>query len=195
MVAAWQRGDTLGQRRNEIEQQITNVFGAGSVPAWQTFVQSLPDGITLEELRDYAWAETDDQKNDLIGRIFARLNLPLPAVGVLPARVRMMTMHGAKGLSAKVVFIPGLEDEIIPGPRRQPYPALVLEAARLLYVSITRARAACILSYAQTRIVNGLFSRQHASRFTVSLNGAFGGRQGGLTGAEVQAIVQQVQNL
>jgi DNA helicase II / ATP-dependent DNA helicase PcrA len=195
VVAVWQRGDTLGQRRNEIDQLITNTFGAGSVPAWQAFVQNLPDGITLEELRDYAWAETDDQKNDLLGRIFTRLNLPIPAVGVLPARVRIMTMHGAKGLSAKVVFVPGLEDEIIPGPWRQPYPALVLEAARLLYVSITRARAACILSYAQARMVNGLFSRQHASRFAVSLNGAFGARQGGLTGAEVQAIVQQVQNL
>jgi DNA helicase II / ATP-dependent DNA helicase PcrA len=195
VVAAWLRGDTLAQRRNEIEQIITNTFGAGGIPAWQTFVQNLPDGITLEELRDYAWAETDDQKNDLLGRVFARLNLPLPAVGVLPARVRIMTMHGAKGLSAKVVFVPGLEDEIIPGPWRQPYPALVLEAARLLYVSITRARAACILSYAQTRMVNGVFSRQHASRFAASLNGAFGARQGGLTAAEVQAIVQQVQNL
>ena len=103
-----------------------------------------------------------------------------------------MTMHGAKGLSARIVFIPGLEEEIIPGPRRQPYPGLVLEAARLLYVSITRARAACILTYAQRRIVNGQFTNQHASRFTASLNGGFAQRQNGLTAGEVQAILQQI---
>ncbi|HIE47441.1 TPA: ATP-dependent helicase [Candidatus Bipolaricaulota bacterium] len=82
-----------------------------------------------------------------------------------------MTMHGAKGLSGQIVFIPGLEEEILPGPWRQPYPGLVLEAARLLYVSITRARAACILSHARTRIVNGRFSRQTASRFCPHLGG------------------------
>jgi superfamily I DNA/RNA helicase len=51
---------------------------------------------------------------------------------VLAPRVRIVSMHGAKGLSARVVFIPGLEDELFPGPWRQPYPGLVLEAARLL---------------------------------------------------------------
>jgi superfamily I DNA/RNA helicase len=56
-------------------------------------------------------------------------------------RVRVMTMHGAKGLSARVVFIPGLEHGVLPNAHQAPYPAQLLEAARLLYVSITRARA------------------------------------------------------
>ena len=33
-------------------------------------------------------------------------------------------MHGAKGLDAAVVFIPGLEEEEFPGPRRTPYRGL-----------------------------------------------------------------------
>jgi hypothetical protein len=38
-------------------------------------------------------------------------------------------MHGAKRLSAQVVFIPGLEEHIFPGPWRRPYPGLVFGKA------------------------------------------------------------------
>jgi DNA helicase II / ATP-dependent DNA helicase PcrA len=106
-----------------------------------------------------------------------------------------MTMHGSKGLSAKIVLVPGLEEEVLPGPWRQPYPGLVLEAARLLYVSVTRARAACILSYAQTRIVNGNFRNQAASRFVANLGGPFVGRVNSLNAAEVAQIADQVVHL
>jgi superfamily I DNA/RNA helicase len=149
-------------------------------------------GMTLEELRDYLLADTGEQQAALLQVVLERLNLPLPAAGVLPPRVRVMTMHGAKGLSGKVVFIPGLEEEILPGPWRQPYPGLVLEAARLLYVSITRARAACIISYAQRR---GQFGRHTPSRFTVHLGGPFFARAGGLSSVEVQHITNEVSHL
>lgn len=127
--------------------------------------------------------------------MLTRLNLPIPAAGVLPPRVRVMTMHGAKGLSAKVVFIPSLEEEILPGPWRQPYPGLVLEAARLLYVSITRARAACIISYAQTRVVHGQFGARTPSRFAASLDALFLPRTSALTAAEIQHITNEVSHL
>jgi superfamily I DNA/RNA helicase len=192
VIAGWLRGDTLAQRSNEIQQIIANTFGAPAVAEWQAFTGTLPVDISLEELRDLIWADTDEQQTTILTSVLTRLNQPIPAAGVLPPRVRIMTMHGAKGLSARIVFIPGLEEEIIPGPRRQPYPGLVLEAARLLYVSITRARAACILTHAERRIVNGQFTIQHPSRFTASLNGAFALRQNGLIAAEVQAVLQQI---
>src|ERR1039457_3661434 len=97
-----------------------------------------------------------------------------------------------RGLSGRVVFIPGLEEAIFPGPRRQPYPGLVLEAARLLYVSITRARAACVLSYATHRRVQGRVQAVAASRFTTSLNGAFVHRNVGLQPGEVQQVMADV---
>jgi len=106
-----------------------------------------------------------------------------------------MTMHGAKGLSGKIVFVPGLEEEILPGPWRQPYPGLVLEAARLLYVSITRARAACIISYARTRIVHGQFGNQTPSRFATSLGGPFVARTSGLNAVEVGHITNEMSHL
>src|ERR1019366_8031488 len=98
-------------------------------------------------------------------------------------------------LSARVVFIPGLEEHIFPGPWRQPSPGLVLEAARLLYVSITRARAACILTYATTRRIQGPVRATAASRFTASLNGPFVGRANGLQQAELQQIIAEIANL
>jgi DNA helicase-2/ATP-dependent DNA helicase PcrA len=192
VIGAWVRGDTLAQRGNDIQQIVTNTFGATGVAGWQAFTATLPPDISLEELRDLIWADTDEQQTTILTGVLTRLNQAIPAAGVLPPRVRIMTMHGAKGLSARIVFIPGLEEEIIPGPRRQPYPGLVLEAARLLYVSITRARAACILTRAERRIVNGQFMNQHPSRFTASLNGAFALRQNGLDPAEVQAVLQQI---
>ena len=106
-----------------------------------------------------------------------------------------MTMHGAKGLGATVVFVPGLEESVLPGNFRQPYPGLVLEAARLLYVSITRARAACILSYADERLVYGGMVRQHPSHFLMHVGGAFRHQDAGLTNSEVTAIVAARANL
>jgi DNA helicase II / ATP-dependent DNA helicase PcrA len=148
----------------------------------------LPRGIILEELRNYVWADADEQQTKVLEEVYERLNLSLPAAGLLPQRIRIMTMHGAKGLSSDVVIIPGLEDEILPGPRRKPYPGLVLEAARLLYVSITRVRVACMVSYARRRFVYGKASAQHSSRFNVSLDGPFFERNEGLNTAEAREI-------
>jgi DNA helicase-2/ATP-dependent DNA helicase PcrA len=106
-----------------------------------------------------------------------------------------MTFHGAKGLSAKVVFIPGLEEDILPGPKRIPYNGLVLEAARMLYVSITRARAACILSYSRNRFINGNNARQTPSRFLKNLNGAFIPRNDPFSDQEADEIIASCNNL
>jgi len=106
-----------------------------------------------------------------------------------------MSLHGAKGLSSRIVFVPGLEEHIFPGPWRQPYPGLVLEAARLLYVSVTRARAACVLTYAAQRRMQGPMQGTAASRFTASLNGPFVGRANGLQQPEVQQIIAEIANL
>jgi superfamily I DNA/RNA helicase len=97
--------------------------------------------------------------------------------------------HRVKGLSAKVVFIPGLEEEVFPGPRRRPYAGLVEEAARLQYVSITRARAACILSFASRRVVHGQLTQHAPTRFNRFTGGAFAPQMDGLTPALAARIV------
>ncbi|MBN1460437.1 MAG: ATP-dependent helicase [Armatimonadetes bacterium] len=66
-----------------------------------------------------------------------------------PVRVNILTMHQAKGLSADTVFIPGAEDEYVPG--RQLQEPLLSDERRLLYVSMTRARKRLFISYCESR--------------------------------------------
>lgn len=56
----------------------------------------------------------------------------------VPGNVTITTMHGAKGLSADVVIVLQVEDEMIPGEGGDEIAEN--EARRLLYVSLTRAR-------------------------------------------------------
>jgi hypothetical protein len=194
-VGGWLPTDTLATRLAEIAAVLTATFSAAEAQTWQNYAAALPADMTLEELRNWLWADSDEQQMAVLQAVFTRLNQQMPAAAMLPPRVRIMSMHGAKGLSSPIVFVPGLEEHIFPGPWRQPYPGLVLEAARLLYVSITRARAVCILSYAAQRRVQGPMRATSASRFTTSLNGPFATRANGLQQPEVQQIKAEIANL
>jgi DNA helicase-2/ATP-dependent DNA helicase PcrA len=195
-VVGWEPSDELATHDAEIRQMLEDRSGAEARDSWIENASHLPPDLTLGEVRDYLWADTDEQQLDVLRTAFQRLGLELIEDDVLLPRARMMTMHRAKGLSAQVVFIPGLEEEIFPGERRRPYPGLVLEAARLLYVSVSRARGASIVSYAGTRTRFGILTRPAPSRFTASLGGAFGYRDDqGLLPAEVQVIVGECASL
>jgi len=194
-ISNWTASDTLASRSNDNLNMFSNIFGQQETQSWLNEINHLPQDITLEELRDYLWADTDEQRAALLEMVYTRLELPVPAGGLLPQKVRIMTMHAAKGLEASIVFVPGLMEEILPGDQRRLYPGLVLEAARLLYVSITRARAACILTYSRTRIVYGQFSSQAPSRFTSQLAGPFVDRNAGLTAQEVNQLLATYNNL
>ena len=149
----------------------------------------MPNALTLAELRELFVTTSDEVSASLLTEAYQRMGLEPPEAQDPISKVRMMTMHGAKGLSARAVFIPGLEEEVFPGPRRRPYPGLIEEAARLLYVSITRARAACILSFARRRLVHGQLTQHAPSRFNRSTGGAFNQQVDGLTPAMAARIV------
>jgi DNA helicase-2/ATP-dependent DNA helicase PcrA len=191
VISQWQDSEELHHRAPEIQTFIDSALGGAVAAAWQTFVSALPVGITIKEAHDYMGSESRDDEVALLQTIYERLGQTMPAEQVLPARVKVMTMHGAKGLSARVVFIPGAEDELVPGPWRNPYPGLVLEAARLLYVSVTRARAALVISYARRRLMHGHMDTHTPSRFTANLGGAFSSRVNGLSPQEAQQITTE----
>jgi len=194
-VSTWQPGDTLEKVAAHISGIIKNVFGSEEEQGWHSQVAGLPQRITLEELRDFFWAATDEQQTSILKTVYDRLRIPEPAAGLLPPKVRIMTMHGAKGLSAGIVFTPGLEERMLPGDKRRPYPGLVFEAARMLYVSITRARVACIFSYCNQRYLYGNLVHQTPTRFAKHLGGPFTDRSVGLSNLEVCQIMQSRGNL
>ena len=194
-LEGWQPADTLAERSADIGALVEYAFTQGERTAWNEYAATLPQQMTLQEFRDWLWADTDDQKMLVLQSVYNRLAEPMPAVAALPPRVRIMSMHGAKGLSARAVFVPGLEEDIFPAQWRLPYPGLILEAARLLYVSITRARAACIASYSRRRVFRGLPMATTPSRFATYTGGPFVDRNQGLQPNEIQNILNDISQL
>ncbi len=80
--------------------------------------------------------------------------------------VRLMTVHSAKGLEFKVVFIAGMEEGIFPHMMSTGEGRGVEEERRLAYVAITRARELLYLTSAQQRSLYGTSSSNQPSRFT-----------------------------
>lgn len=194
-VSNWSESDSLIIILPNLEAILDKLFGNIISSQLRSQFSHLPDQMTLLELRDYIFADNDEQQGYILESVYDRLGIPHPPLGFLPLRIRLITMHGSKGLGAKVVFIPGLEEDILPGSRRRPYPGLINEAARMLYVSISRARAVCILSYANSRIIYGSYTRAKASRFVPHLSGKFSPRNISFDNAEITQIVQSCSNL
>lgn len=194
-IKEWEKTDTIGQRAENIAQIVSSRHAPDDGNTWKQQVENLPQEMTLEELDNYLVADTDEQQEKLLSVVYERLGLEIPEGGFLPKRVRIMTMHGAKGLSAQVVFIPGLENGVLPRQHQLPYPGAVQEAARMLYVSVTRAKAACIMSYAAKRIVHGERKDQDRSELIKRLGIKFDYRQTGMTEAETNRIKEAISNL
>lgn len=79
--------------------------------------------------------------------------------------VHVMTMHSAKGLEFRAVFIIGMEDNIFPHSRSKQSPADMEEERRLCYVAVTRAKEHVWLLYARARRVYGQTQMNPPSRF------------------------------
>lgn len=80
-------------------------------------------------------------------------------------KVTLMTVHAAKGLEFKHVYVVGVEEDLFPSAMSQNSLAEVEEERRLLYVAITRAKVTCTLTYAGSRFRNGQTVMTRPSRF------------------------------
>lgn len=79
-------------------------------------------------------------------------------------RITLMTLHSAKGLEFKCVFIVGLENDILPLYRAKE-PQEIEEERRLLYVGMTRAKERLFLSHALKRKWLGTYKNLQISPF------------------------------
>lgn len=87
-------------------------------------------------------------------------------------RVTLMTVHSAKGLEFKHVFIAGLEENLFPSAMCESQREIE-EERRLLYVAITRAKDDCTISYAKSRFRNGQTQFQNRSRFIEDIDAQY----------------------
>ncbi len=79
--------------------------------------------------------------------------------------ISLMTLHSAKGLEFPVVFVGGLEENVLPHFNAQELSENLEEERRLLYVGMTRAEKRLFLTTCGRRRIAGQYQDQDPSRF------------------------------
>jgi ATP-dependent DNA helicase Rep len=143
---AWLRDQS--DKPAEAERRIEN---ARELIAW------------LGRLRaDSCGTQSGQGLTDLVGRL--SLLTSLDQEQDPGQQVRLMTLHGAKGLEFLHVFLAGVEEELLPH-RNSLEQNAEAEERRLMYVGITRARESLTLSFARHRRRYGEAIACEPSRF------------------------------
>ncbi|MGA3353490.1 MAG: UvrD-helicase domain-containing protein [Acidimicrobiales bacterium] len=81
------------------------------------------------------------------------------------ASVSLMTLHSAKGLEFRVVFLTGMEEGLFPHSQSLSEPDELEEERRLCYVGVTRARERLYLTHSWSRLLFGSIQQSFPSRF------------------------------
>lgn len=208
-AANWTMADTLASRTADIAGVLsTQVFTSGgnaanNVTMWNTLAGALPPQMTLEELLQFLAADSESDQQAILDLVNQRIGGTVPAApGAVQKRIRILTMHGAKGLSGKIVFIPSAEQGIMPNFRALQATGLLIEQRRLFYVSVTRAMACCIISHVAQHtgaqamaLTQNTVARLTRSQFLNEMGCPSTTRTTGLSAAEATAIVAEVANL
>ena len=85
-------------------------------------------------------------------------------------KVKLMTIHQAKGLEFTYVFVVGLEEGFYPCSMCDENDDEIEEERRILYVAITRAKVNCYISYAKRRLIGDETKNRFESRFIKEIN-------------------------
>jgi DNA helicase II / ATP-dependent DNA helicase PcrA len=88
-------------------------------------------------------------------------------------KVKLMTIHSAKGLEFPNVFITGMEENLFPSFMSLNSRADLEEERRLFYVALTRAMHRVTLSYAENRFRWGNLTSSEPSRFLEEIDPSF----------------------
>lgn len=128
----------------EGEMRFENILELQSVA--QRFDQSEAENVLAEFLEEVALISDADSIESL-------------------DRITIMTLHTSKGLEFPVVFLPGLEEGILPHARSLFDPEAIEEERRLMYVGMTRAMEKLIILRTDSRMAFGDVRYNPASRF------------------------------
>lgn len=135
--------DTEEQTKNENLQEILNG------------IKDFTDGFPAEELPSL---------QDYIENVSLMTNADMEDEEDLN-KVTLMTMHSAKGLEFKEVFLAGIEEGVFPSPMSMNSDKELEEERRLFYVALTRAEKKATISHANNRYKWGVSQRTQPSRF------------------------------
>jgi DNA helicase-2/ATP-dependent DNA helicase PcrA len=206
---SWNMNDTLATRNDDITTLLSSqVFTSGrnatnSLLTWNNLFGLLPAQMTLEELLQFLAADSESDRQTILDLVNQRIGNTQPQTQAsVQKRIRILTMHGAKGLSGKVVFIPGAEQGLMPSFMALRATGLLIEQRRLFYVSVTRAMACCIVSHAAQHLgaeamalTQNSVARLTRSQFLNEMRVSSVTRTSGLNQTEAVAIVSEVNAL
>ncbi|MCC7245286.1 MAG: UvrD-helicase domain-containing protein, partial [Saprospiraceae bacterium] len=85
--------------------------------------------------------------------------------------ITLMSVHAAKGLEFKSIFVTGMEENLFPSFMSYEDPNGLDEERRLFYVAITRAKEFLTLTFAQNRYRFGQIKVSEPSRFLEEISG------------------------
>lgn len=105
-------------------------------------------------------------------------------------RLTLMTVHSAKGLEFRVVFVVGMEETLFPSQMSSDTMRGLEEERRLFYVAITRAQEYLLLSNARSRFRFGKTEICEPSRFLREIDPRFIQRVNGKGRVQVSNPVQ-----
>ncbi|MDT0605333.1 DNA helicase II [Thalassotalea castellviae] len=110
--------------------------------------------------------ELEDEQSQLTGFLtHAALESGESQADDYEPAVQLMTMHSAKGLEFKLVFIAGLEEGMFPSQQSVEEIGRLEEERRLCYVGMTRAMEKLYLCHAESRRLYGQEKYHKPSRF------------------------------
>ncbi|MEZ5313648.1 MAG: 3'-5' exonuclease [Thermoanaerobaculia bacterium] len=119
---------------------------------------------TFTEQRSFAIGTADESDDDLLTAFLDHVALVSDLDSWDGERgVTLMTLHSAKGLEFPVIFLPGLEDGLLPHFNAQGRAEDLEEERRLFYVGLTRAGSRLYLSSCRRRRIAGVYQDQRES--------------------------------
>jgi DNA helicase-2/ATP-dependent DNA helicase PcrA len=118
--------------------------------------------------------EYDGDETPLVGFLtHASLEAGDHEAGAHEDALQLMTVHAAKGLEFRAVFLSGLEEGLFPHDNSMNDLDGIEEERRLMYVAVTRARERLYLSYAGSRMLHGQVRYGVVSRFVDEIPAEF----------------------
>ncbi|MCH5234333.1 MAG: UvrD-helicase domain-containing protein [Muribaculaceae bacterium] len=167
-----------GTNAYELGQLIYNRTGLLAQFAYDTTPESISRHENLTEilsgLKDFVdiQQQTGEGKTDMqtfLSDVMLATDQDMKEEDDQP-KVTMMTVHAAKGLEFKHIYIVGVEEDLFPAAMSKTSMDAVEEERRLLYVAITRAKESCTITYAGSRFRNGQTVLSSPSRFIADIN-------------------------